>query len=82
MAIRGPQPKAQARNRNPLIHEWTEVERIPFEGGPDLPPRRANARAGVGTTPALELAKSTKNPRERDTGSQAATQVGLHGTDI
>ena len=39
MAIRGPQPKAQARNRNPLIHEWTEVERIPFEGGPDLLPR-------------------------------------------
>jgi hypothetical protein len=42
MAIRGPQPKAQARNRNPLIHEWTEVERIAFEGGPELPPRRAN----------------------------------------
>ena len=45
MAIRGPTPKAQARNRNPLIHDWTAVERIPFEGGPDLPPRRANGRA-------------------------------------
>ena len=41
-----PKPAGQARNRNPLVHGWIEVESTPFDGGPDLPPRRIS---GEGT---------------------------------
>ncbi|GAA4685620.1 hypothetical protein GCM10023215_21050 [Pseudonocardia yuanmonensis] len=34
---RKPKPPGQAVNRNKPTHDWTEVPRIPFEGGPDLP---------------------------------------------
>lgn len=37
-------PPGQAVTRHKPIHEWTEVERIPFDGGPGLPERRANGR--------------------------------------
>ena len=32
-------PAGQAVNRNKPVHEWIEVENVPFEGGPDLPDR-------------------------------------------
>lgn len=38
-------PEGQAIHRNKLVHDWTEVEEIPFEGGPDLPEYTANRRA-------------------------------------
>ncbi len=41
---RKPKPQGQARNRMPATHEWREVERVPFEGGPGLPEVRANGR--------------------------------------
>ena len=44
MAPRGqrPKPPGQARNRNPLVHPWIDVEQTPFTDGPDLPARRVN----------------------------------------
>jgi hypothetical protein len=48
MALRGVKPNAdrsQVRHRNPVA-DWTEVENVPYEGGPALPPRaRADAIA-------------------------------------
>lgn len=44
VAGRKPKPQGQARNRMPATHEWTEVERVPFEGGPDLPDMRSDGR--------------------------------------
>lgn len=41
---RKPKPQGQARHRVQPVHEWTEVERVPFAEGPDLPERRANGR--------------------------------------
>jgi hypothetical protein len=41
-----PKPQGQARNRTPLTHGWLEVEKVPFTGGPDLPPRRVPRGAG------------------------------------
>lgn len=41
---RKPKPQGQARNRMPATHEWTEVVRVPFEGGPDLPEERSDGR--------------------------------------
>lgn len=54
MALRGAKPKedrSQVRHRNPVAG-WTEVDDVPFTGGPALPPRaRADsiawAEAGV-----------------------------------
>jgi hypothetical protein len=43
-AGRKPKPQGQAINRNKPVHEWTEVERIPFKTGPKLPTRRTNGR--------------------------------------
>jgi hypothetical protein len=37
VAGRKPKPPGQAVNRNKPTHDWTEIPRIPFEGGPDLP---------------------------------------------
>ena len=37
VAGRKPKPDGQAVNRNKPTHDWTEVPRIPFEDGPDLP---------------------------------------------
>ena len=52
MALRGPRPKpaGQARNRNPLVHGWIEVESTPFDGGPDLPPRRISGESWPAST--------------------------------
>ena len=46
MAIRGrkPKPFGQSRTRHAPVHEWTEVENVPFEGGPELPERRGCGR--------------------------------------
>ncbi|MGV0634485.1 hypothetical protein ABQE69_09080 [Mycolicibacillus trivialis] len=47
MAIAGrkPKPPGQAVNRHKPVHDWTEVEDIPFTGGLKLPTRRSNGRA-------------------------------------
>src|SRR6185369_3663335 len=34
---RKPKPAGQARHRVAPTHDWTEVERVPFVGGPELP---------------------------------------------
>lgn len=42
MAVGGAKPKedrSQIRHRVPPTTEWTEVENVPHEGGPDLPTR-------------------------------------------
>lgn len=46
MAIAGrkPKPPGQAVNRHKPVHDWTEVEDIPFTGGLKLPTRRSNGR--------------------------------------
>lgn len=54
MGLPGAKPKAdrsQVRHRNPVA-DWTEVDDVPFEGGPALPPRARGdavswAEAGV-----------------------------------
>lgn len=47
MAITGrkPKPEGQAIHRNKVVHDWTDVENVPFEGGPDLPEFTAQRRA-------------------------------------
>lgn len=47
MAITGrkPKPEGQAVHRNKVVHDWTEVDNVPFEGGPDLPEFTAQRRA-------------------------------------
>lgn len=37
-------PEGQTVHRNPLVHEWTEVDNVQFVGGPKLPSRRTNGR--------------------------------------
>ena len=37
MPIPGAKPSEQHRHRVKSPHEWIEVERVPFEGGPSLP---------------------------------------------
>lgn len=44
VAGRKAKPAGQAVNRHKPTHDWTEVERVPFEGGPDLPEARADGR--------------------------------------
>jgi hypothetical protein len=46
VAIQGRKPKrdGQARHRNPLVHQWTEVPDVPFVGGAELPERRGCGR--------------------------------------
>ena len=50
LAGRKPKPEGQARNRNKPVHEWTEVENVPFSGGPKLPTRRTNGRGWLKRT--------------------------------
>lgn len=40
-----PKPAGQAVTRHKQVHDWTDVEDVPFEDGPDLPERRCNERA-------------------------------------
>lgn len=44
MAVKGrkPKPPGEAVHRNKLAHDWTEVEDVPFDGGPRLTGLRAN----------------------------------------
>lgn len=46
MPLPGPAPKpaGEARHRIKPPHEWVEVENVRFEGGPDLPERRADGK--------------------------------------
>jgi hypothetical protein len=46
MAPRGmkPKPQGEARFRGQQMHGWIEVVDTPFEGGPDLPPRRRDGQ--------------------------------------
>lgn len=37
-------PPGQSVTRHAPVHEWTEVEAIPFTGGPNLPKLRADGR--------------------------------------
>ncbi|MET8648421.1 hypothetical protein [Nocardia aurea] len=41
---RKPKPAGQARNRVKPVHDWTEVENVPFESAPALPDARADGR--------------------------------------
>ena len=47
MAISGrkPKPEGQTVHRVKPVHDWTEVEDVPFVGGPDLPQFTAQRRA-------------------------------------
>jgi hypothetical protein len=42
---RKPKPAGEAVNRNKPTHEWTEVDDVPFDGGPGLPDRRPDGRS-------------------------------------
>jgi hypothetical protein len=46
VAVRGPKPGSPGvgHNRNKPIHDWTEVENVPFEDGMDLPDYRPDGR--------------------------------------
>ncbi|AII28149.1 minor tail protein [Mycobacterium phage Sparky] len=46
MAVTGrkPKPEGTTVHRNKVVHDWIEVENIPFTDGPKLPPRRNNGR--------------------------------------
>ncbi|KLI04515.1 MULTISPECIES: phage terminase small subunit [Mycolicibacterium] len=46
MAVTGrkPKPEGQAVNRNKPVHDWTEVENVPFTDGPKLPRTRVNGQ--------------------------------------
>jgi hypothetical protein len=52
MAIPGAKPKPQghAVTRHKQVHEWTEVENRPFEGGPKLPYRYVQLETEDGVT--------------------------------
>lgn len=41
---RRPKPFGVSNNRHKPVHEWVEVENVPFEGGPELPEMRADGR--------------------------------------
>ena len=40
-----PKPPGQAVHRVKPVHDWTEVEDVPFDGGPELPEARADGGA-------------------------------------
>ncbi|AWH14402.1 hypothetical protein HWB60_gp001 [Mycobacterium phage TChen] len=44
VAGRKAKPAGQAVNRHKPTHDWTEVVRVPYEGGPDLPSSRSDGR--------------------------------------
>lgn len=45
VAGRKPKPDGQKRNRVKPVHDWTEVENVPFAGAPKLPKARPDGRA-------------------------------------
>lgn len=65
MPLSGPLPKedrTQVRHRNP-VHAFTEYERVPFEGAPELPPRASSndtgAWATAGVIPGVDWPQAT-----------------------
>lgn len=44
MPIPGTKPAEERRRRNKPTHDWTEVDDVPFDGGPKLPPTKAGER--------------------------------------
>jgi hypothetical protein len=46
MAPRGMKrkPAGEGRFRGARMHDWVEVDHTPFDGGPDLPPRRSDGQ--------------------------------------
>lgn len=44
IAGRKPKPAGQARNRVKPVHDWTEVENVPFDVAPELPESRSDGR--------------------------------------
>jgi len=50
VAGRKPKPQGQARNRVKPVHDWTEVENVPFEDAPDLPETRCDGRPWMART--------------------------------
>jgi hypothetical protein len=42
---RKPQQFGVSNNRHRPVHDWTEVENVPFEEGPELPEFRADGRS-------------------------------------
>lgn len=43
-------PPGQSVTRHKPVHDWTEVENVPFADGPKLPPKRADGRTWVKRT--------------------------------
>lgn len=39
-----PKPEGQSRTRHKPVHDWTEVEDVPYADGPKLPRTRANGQ--------------------------------------
>lgn len=48
-------PPGQAVTRHAQVHEWLEVEDVPFEGGPDLPERMSASVTLVKDESAMRL---------------------------
>ena len=44
VAGRKPKPAGQAVNRHKPTHDWVEVQRVPFDDGPELPEFRSDGR--------------------------------------
>lgn len=44
VAGRKPKPQGESRNRMKPTHDWTEVDDVPFVGGPKLPRTRTNGQ--------------------------------------
>ena len=59
MPIAGRKPKANPRNHNAPVVEWTEVLDVPFVGGPRLPRQRVGGRPWPTRTKAWWKAIST-----------------------
>lgn len=74
MAISGPKPKpaGQTVHRNKPAHDWTEVEDIPFGGGPELPDFTAQRRAWQEPVKAMWAAWRTMPHAKLWTGSDWA----------
>jgi len=52
MALTGrkPKPQGQAVNRVKPVHDWVEVENVPYMSAPKLPTKRANGHGWLAAT--------------------------------
>jgi len=50
MPMTGTKPKGEIRRRNKPVHDWTEVDAVPFEGGPKLPATKPGERTWPAAT--------------------------------